>query len=116
MTPTLPTWSDLVVSTWLWQLPELNRIKRSLHAGQVTCAHIANDALLCGWDPELELDLQQLMAIKRELEAEDFAIDAITSLHEGDLNFHRRSEAHTFGPMQVVDNPGDHFSVIIPVP
>ncbi len=52
------------------QLPELNRIKQSLHASQVSCARMANDALLLGWDPELEFDVQQLIAMKRELDAD----------------------------------------------
>ena len=81
------------------QLPELNRIKQSLHMSQVSCARMANDALLCGWDPELEFDIQQLLTLEREVTSEEAEIGAYDDAYEGELgigiNLNRRYEPST---------------------
>ena len=79
------------------QLPELNRIKQSLHMSQVSCARMANDALLCGWDPELEYDIQTLLSLQREVAGEEAEIDEYPNSYEGELgiNLNRRSEPST---------------------
>jgi len=79
------------------QLPELNRIKQTLHMTQVSCARMANDALLCGWDPELEYDIHTLLSSCREVVGEEAEIDEYGDSYEGglDLNLNRRSEPST---------------------
>ena len=49
------------------QLPELNRIKQSLHQVQVQNARTANNAMLTCWDPELDYDMQMLFSSSREV-------------------------------------------------
>ena len=56
-------------------MPELTRIKQSLYASQVSSARMVHDALLLGWDPELEHDLQLLMSMTREAREEEEALD-----------------------------------------
>jgi len=79
------------------QLPELNRIKQTLHMTQVSCARMANDVLLCGWDPELEYDIHTLLSSCREVVGEEAEIDEYGDSYEGGLglNLNRRSEPST---------------------
>jgi hypothetical protein len=49
------------------QLPELKRIKQSLHQVQVMNARTANNAMLTCWDPELDYDMQMLLSSSREV-------------------------------------------------
>ena len=79
------------------QLPELNRIKQSLHMSQVSYARMANDALLVGWDPELEYDMHTLMSSWREVSGEEADIDGYGDPYMSGLgiNLNRRSEPST---------------------